>query len=169
MGGDVIPAALVRSARISSPVLKSLDQRLIWFVLVRIVNGAGRLIEEAVVPVATPEHQSRRERARRVVKRALASHARHVIDFVTSIARDRARALTRECGQWTSRALLRERRLRDAAAGEAGTLIQPGLFDKRAIRNQEVITRIDRPPSTPRACEPPFWKPLELQLRGRRK
>jgi hypothetical protein len=112
---------------------------VIWFVLVRIANGAGRLIEEAMVPVATAApRRSRLKDLRPVLKGALTAQASPITEAVASIARERALALDRDCAGWSARALARERQLREAAVDDTGGLIQPGLFDGRAVKTRQL-------------------------------
>jgi superfamily II DNA or RNA helicase len=134
-----VPCTLLRSVRSGSLALRSLDQRVIWFVLVRIANGAGRLIEEAMVPVATAApRRSRLKDLRPVLKGALTAQASPITEAVASIARERALALDRDCAGWSARALARERQLREAAVDDTGGLIQPGLFDGRAVKTRQL-------------------------------
>ena len=139
---EVVPATQITSARFTSSLLRSLDRQLIWFVLVRIANGAGRLVEDTIVPVAmSVPDESKGGDVRGIMRRALALHARRITELVSSIAQERVRTLDRECAEWTSRALTRERHLREAAAEDAPTLIQPGLFDSRAARAQATASQ----------------------------
>ena len=151
-----LPEGILPVARIRSLDLRSLDHQLqasaIFFVRVRIANGAGRLVEDALLPLAVPAsadygpakagHDAQSGRLKR---RDVRSRAERLIDRVgpaaialaTRLAHDRARSIDAESAEWVRRAVHREDLLSREGGEEMTPLVQAGLFDNRALANRQ--------------------------------
>jgi hypothetical protein len=99
---------------------------------------AGRLIEDTLVPIGIPVARStvslRRRELRVTVEALLASLLPDFTRVAAAHAQARADEITRETAELFSGALARETRIRMSAAGHPAPLVQPGLFDNRAIQ-----------------------------------
>ncbi len=111
---------------------------LIAFMRVRLVTRAGRLIENTLLPIGVPlEKSTRRLRRREVRARAkalLATIQPDLVRVAAEHARYRERAIGLESTEKAARAIDRERRITQSSSG-AATLVQPGLFDARAVKH----------------------------------
>ena len=109
----------------------------IFFTRARIADGSGRLVEELVIPVE--------------VNREPGDHAQKVFDRWQRLVRSvclaevakRTTGLAWEYRHGLAQARAREARLVETARTDRAGLVQPGLFDRRAMN--------DRPPA-PDAC-----------------
>jgi superfamily II DNA or RNA helicase len=127
---------------------------VIWFVRARIVNGAGRLVEDMLVPVladpaggaVSPKFagfprttaeggQCRRRRDVRAYAEQLVEQlAPAVISVVSKHVEARAKQIAVVSAQWIDRALIRERALSNISEADTAFLIQAGLFDARTLK-----------------------------------
>jgi len=128
---DLVPVTVVEFRR---------PGHFIAFMRVRLVTGAGRLVEDVLVPVAVPFGMQRRSGVREVRATAEALVARLRPALVRSArqhARAREKTIVRESAEWAARAIERERRIGDeAAATRVSSPVQAGLFDSRALKQQ---------------------------------
>lgn len=114
---------------------------VVFFVRAGIIDTAGRLLEYLIVTVGVPLPNLSHHRRRRDVR----SHAQHLCDraapAVLAIAREqiarRAAAIRSEYGRGLERALRREEQLATIVNRDASSLVQAGLFDGRALKDQE--------------------------------
>jgi hypothetical protein len=107
----------------------------IWFLRGRIVNGAGLLIEDTLVPLLMPV-AGENGRSRDLID----ALSKRFLDVVTEAAtehlRRRARLIASDGGAWIMRAAIRERQISANVTPQAG-LLQDGLFDHRLRRERE--------------------------------
>ena len=130
LSDQTVPITVVRSAETS---LTSLFR-------IRVVTGAGRLIENALVPVRMPIDAPRTRLTRRdarVLAESLAARfgaelARHAKQH----ADRRACTIALESAHSIARAVRRERAIADVLAPHGLPLVQPGLFDRRALKER---------------------------------
>jgi hypothetical protein len=127
---QVVPVTVLRSSRAS----------LISFFRIRLVTRAGRLIEDALVPVRLPIDPPRRRLERKEV-RALAEtlierFGADLLRHVRAHAHHRARAIILESSQSIATAVTRERGIADSVAAHRSQLVQAGLFDSRALKQK---------------------------------
>ena len=119
-------------------VLKSPSPSLTSFFRVRLVTGAGRLIEDSLVPLRMPidrvdtplTRRGARALAESLMRRfgpSLAQHAR-------GSAHDRARAIGEELAHAIARAISRERAIAACLAPHGMPPVQAGLFDNKALK-----------------------------------
>jgi superfamily II DNA or RNA helicase len=143
----VIPVTCIRSRAITSGACA------IWFVRVRIANRAGRLVEDALVPIAVPDAPNAMARVTGTMRRRVVrARAERLVDDVgplavavaTQVARDRAKAIGAESAEWVRRAVRREDHLSRAASNAVAPLVQAGLFDNRAIASSQDAQRQQR-------------------------
>jgi hypothetical protein len=138
--------------RIPVCVLRSRDRRssnspdAIWFYRTRIINGCGRLVEDALVPVRSPLAAAdaagcccfnvRRRSVRAVAERVF----EHYQEAASSVARlhleRRASQIAGESRGWIVRARMREQQLSQTLQ-TTSPLFQAGLFDGRSLRQRE--------------------------------
>ncbi|HKY21280.1 MAG TPA: helicase-related protein [Vicinamibacterales bacterium] len=125
--------------------LPSLRGSTICFVRIRIANGAGRLIEDALVPILVPDHgaakaahyvRQRRRDIRARAERLLDRIRPAVVALATQVAGDRMKDLDVEGAGWVERALRREAHLSRAVTSTAPLPVQAGLFDNRALASK---------------------------------
>ena len=135
----VIPVLSTRSMGRRSP-------SVIWFVRIRIANRLGRLMEDRLVPVVTrgsdyvptqAGHHLRRRELRAIARQIIDAVGPAVIHVASQLAEERAQLINREVGEWLPRAMLRENYLSRTAVAGVSSLIQPGLFDNRAVKQNE--------------------------------
>jgi len=157
LDAGVIPVTCIRSLRAST----------ICFVRVRIANGAGRLVEDALLPIVVPDRRpadaddgpaeaghymvgsgfSRTDRTRNIRARAEQLIDRigpAAIAFATRLAHERANAIDAESAEWVRRAVRREVDLSRAASHAMPLPVQAGLFDNRAVARQQEFERQQR-------------------------
>ena len=157
LDGRVIPVTCIRSLRAST----------LCFVRVRIANGTGRLVEDALLPIVVPDRGpadaddgpaeaghdvvgsgfSRTDRTRTIRARAEQLIDRigpAAIAFATRLAHDRANAIDAESAEWVRRAVRREVHLSRAAAHAMPLPVQAGLFDNREVASKQESERQQR-------------------------
>ena len=143
----VIPVTRIRSEVFGSKA------GAIWFVRVRIGNRAGRLVEDMLVPIAVRDPPYAATGVGGTARRRLVrAHAEQWLDdigpvaiaFATQLARNRAKAIDAESAEWVQRAVRRENHLSRAASKAMAPLVQPGLFDNRAVASKEDLRRQHR-------------------------
>jgi hypothetical protein len=61
-----------------------------------------------------------------------------VVQFASKLGEERAQAISRGLKAWLPRAAHREDWLAQRAASGFSSLVQPGLFDKRAVKYQQL-------------------------------
>ena len=139
----IVPVTFVRSRDLR--VADRSAPCVVCFVRLRIANCAGRLVENAIVPLAfwgrgRPEaarRHLRRRDVRALAEQMLRQHERAVIGFASRLGRERAAVIDRETAESVKRVVRRERRILEIAA-RVPVPVQPGLFDNRALRRQIV-------------------------------
>lgn len=128
--------------------LKRTDGRpsVIWFVRGRIVNGAGRFVEDMLVPVllrhsdpAEAGPHRRRRDVRAYAEQLIETLAPAVISVVNTHVDARVKRIAADSAEWIDRALIRERALSKISAADTAFLIQAGLFDARALKEHEAV------------------------------
>jgi superfamily II DNA or RNA helicase len=123
---------------------------VIWFMRARIVNGAGRLVEETLVPVLLPSHRlagpadgghihSRPREVRAYAERLIARFEPAVTALVRQQIALRVTRIAEESAGCIARALERERHMAKSVADDRFSLVQAGLFDNRALRHDEAV------------------------------
>jgi hypothetical protein len=132
-----IPAAVIRR-----PMAAGLARHaVIFFTRTRIVDGSGRLVEERVIPVEVSgeihgQPQKLFERWRALVRSVcLAEVARRMADLASEYRHGLQRARTRES------------QLADMARADRDALVQPSLFDRRALNDRVAVADDGRPES----------------------
>ena len=144
---DVIPVTVVRSRD-----LRSTDRKFgasaVWLIRIRIATRAGRLVEDTLLPVTVPfldgRCHARRRHVRAMTEQMVAESKALVFDFVSGLADERAGVIARESAEWVARALRREHHLSRTHAADVAPLIQAGLFDNRALKQQEIAEQEHR-------------------------
>jgi superfamily II DNA or RNA helicase len=112
---------------------------LVWFVQLRTATGTGRIVDEQIIPLGVAETGAwRRRNCRSIAGRAISDATPAIMAFASRFADARARSLEPLIREWAARALRREKFLRDLAASGQNGLVQPGLFDSRALRLREL-------------------------------
>jgi hypothetical protein len=102
--------------------------------LTRIVDGSGRLVEDLIIPIEVRFRQPGPQ------PRTLFEHCHALIRSacLTEVAR-RITALASEYGRGLERARSREAHLAQLAEADKAALIQPGLFDGRAVKERVAV------------------------------
>jgi hypothetical protein len=62
-----------------------------------------------------------------------------VLDFATQLSEQRAAAIKQELAEWLPRPAFREDCLARMAVSGLSPLVQPGLFDRRALRREQLV------------------------------
>jgi hypothetical protein len=162
-----IPVAAVRSPLFAS-LNHHLPASVIWFIRVRLADALGRIIDDRVIALATqgtakvghgpadhlrqgyggpPElyakaetgHYLRKRRdLRAIAEQVIELYGPVVLDFATQLSEQRAEAIRLELADWLPRPALREDWLSRMAVSGLSSPVQPGLFDKRALRRQQL-------------------------------
>lgn len=113
----------------------------IFFVHVTIVDAAGRALEDLLVPVHVKFRALIHRRRRRDVRRDGEDiHDRHQTAVVAAVREHVSTRLTNISNQYDcglARSIRREEQLSRLLAGERPSLVQAGLFDRRAIKEYE--------------------------------
>jgi superfamily II DNA or RNA helicase len=117
---------------------------VICFVHAQIVNGAGRLIEDMLVPLELSPSSStesstlsRRRHARTYAEQFVQTFGASVTAFAETLIEIRAAQIQSASADWVTRSLIREQDLSKIVAADATGLIQAGLFDTRAVKLHE--------------------------------
>jgi ERCC4-related helicase len=145
LSDGVIPVAAVRSPPFASRN-DHVPASVIWFIRVRLANSLGRIIEDRVIPLADrgPAEAghyvlSRRRRdLRAAAERVIDVFGPAVLDFATQLSEQRAAAIKQELAEWLPRPAFREDCLARMAVSGLSPLVQPGLFDRRALRREQL-------------------------------
>jgi superfamily II DNA or RNA helicase len=121
-------------------VVRSAPSALTSFFRVRLVTGAGRSIENALVPVRMPINAPRtpltRRDARALAESLTARFGAELARHAKEHADRRARAIAQESAHSMARAVRRERAIADILAPHGLRLVQAGLFDRRALKEK---------------------------------
>lgn len=127
---DIVPVTILRSA----------DAALISFFHIRLVTAAGRLAEEALVPVRIlMEHPQIpfTRRATRALAESLAKRfGPELMRCIRHHAEEHAAAISIEFTQSIARGVRRERTIASRVAASSSDLVQAGLFDTRALKDK---------------------------------
>lgn len=121
-------------------VHRSIEPSLVALYHIRLATGAGRLIEETMLPIRLPLRSPRG----RLTPRDARAFAESLIDACGSeLARHarehaarRARAIELECAEAVERGMRRERAVIDHAAAHPVVLVQAGLFESRVLKEK---------------------------------
>ena len=127
---DVVPLVAHR-ARESS---------LLAFYRIRLVTRAGRLIEDAMLPVRLPfcplqQRLSSRE-ARALAESLIATFGGELARHAREHANRRADTIELECAAAIERGIRRERAVTDRAVCHPAVFVQAGLFESRALKEK---------------------------------
>ena len=114
-----------------------LRQRIVAIVRVEHEDGRGRLVDSTLVPMtfAISDRALRRQRGLNAI---LDVAATILLSRAAETTQERRREIARLAAEFTSTYLARERRIAEATLVDAGNLIQPGLFDRRAERARAI-------------------------------
>ena len=127
---DVIPVTVVRSEPAS----------LTCFFRLRFVTRTGRLVEDRLLPVQIsierPELRLGRKSARALAESLIVTFGNHLLECAREYAAQRARALASELSASGSKTIGRERAIARGMDASDAELLQPGLFDARAVKDQ---------------------------------
>jgi hypothetical protein len=127
---DLVPVTVVELRR---------PGHFIAFMRVRLVTGAGRLLEDVLVPIGVPFGMQRRLGSRdvRATAEALVAALRPaLVRTARQHAYAREKTIARESAEWAARAIERERRIGEQAAATDVLPVQAGLFDSRALKQR---------------------------------
>jgi hypothetical protein len=117
------------------------DSGAIFFARVKIVDASGRVLEDLLVPVRVKFRALIRGKRRRDVRRdGQDIHDRHqpaVVAAVREHVSTRLTNISNQYGSGLARSMRREEHLARLLAGEIPALVQPGLFDRRAVKERE--------------------------------
>jgi hypothetical protein len=157
------PTRLLPDGMLTS-VLRRRDARsfhlpaAIFLTRTRIVDGAGRLVEDVFVPIevrgaTVARHQRRREMAR--AAQALFDDSRALVRAacLEEVAR-RLSDLGSIYNRGLARARARESQVAALADAERRAMVQPGLFDDRATAHREPVDGLWRQETLDRAASP---------------
>ncbi len=137
----VIPVTALRSNILRTQGHKEIPS-VIWLLRVRIGNRAGRLVEDRLVAVASSmnpvRRRLRRQEVRGTAERMLYELGPSVIEVASRLGRRRAIEIARVAEEGIVRAQRRERQLAATEAASVAGLVQPGLFDSRALKRQRL-------------------------------
>jgi superfamily II DNA or RNA helicase len=130
----------VRGEVVPVTVVKSRDTSLISFFRVRLVTGAGRLIEDRLLPVRLPldrlDLPLARKEARSLAESLIAHFGPELLRRAHTHADERARAIARAAAESIATSAERERRIAHCVAAYSSPLVQAGLFDSRALKEK---------------------------------
>jgi len=119
-------------------VLRSRGASLISFFRVRLVTGAGRLMEDALVPLRIPldgiETPRTRRGARALAESLMARFGPGLARDAEQCAHQRARDIAIESAHSIARCVSRERAIAACLAPHGLPPVQAGLFDNRALK-----------------------------------
>jgi superfamily II DNA or RNA helicase len=134
--GDVVPVTVVKSS----------DTSLISFFRIRLVTGAGRLIEDTLLPVRLPldrvNFRLGRSEARGLAESLIARFGPALRRHAHAHADERARTIALDAVESIATSAERERRIAACVTAHGSPLVQAGLFDSRALK--EKWTRDER-------------------------
>ena len=120
--------------------MRSPEASLTSFFRIRLVTGAGRLIENALVPVRVPIDAPRtpltRKDARALAESLAARFGAELARHAKQHADRRACAIALESAHSIARAVSRERAIADILAPPGLPPVQAGLFDRRALKER---------------------------------
>ncbi len=127
---QVVPVTVARSPRAS----------LISFFRFRLVTRAGRLIEDRLLPIRLPlarlARPAGRREARTVAESLMAIFGAELRRHARAHADACAHARAREAAGSLAAATRRERAIARHVASDGAALVQPGLFDGRALKQK---------------------------------
>ncbi len=119
-----------------------LRKHLIAFMRLRIVSGAGRFVEDALIAIGVRFDVTQRRLVRRNVRataEALVTSLRPaLIQAAGQHLRAREETIARDSAQWAARALAREYHIASHGV-RLEPLVQAGLFDSRALKQQSAL------------------------------
>jgi len=134
---DQVPVTMIRaSAR--GPLR---NPGAIFFVRVKVIDASGRVLEELLVPAQVKFHQMNHGKRRRDVRSdGQQVFDRHQADVVATVGEHVSTRLTNISNQYwcgLGRLTRREEHLAGLLGREMPALVQPSLFDRRALRDRE--------------------------------
>jgi superfamily II DNA or RNA helicase len=116
------------------------DASLVSFFRIRLLTGAGRLLEDDLVPVRLridpPQRRLDRKGARALAETLMDSFGSELLRRARAYGDERARRIAIEAARPSATAAARERRIADGIAARESPLVQAGLFDSRALREK---------------------------------
>jgi superfamily II DNA or RNA helicase len=121
-------------------VVRGADAALIAFFRIRLMTCAGRLLENDLVPVRLPINPPRRRldrnEVRELAESLIRSFGSELLGYARAHGDERARAIAAETALTLATAASREHEIAHAAAARGPQLVQPGLFDTRALKQK---------------------------------
>jgi superfamily II DNA or RNA helicase len=122
----------IATTRLNTTRLR-LQERLVAIVRVEQEDGRGRLVDSTLVPM-TFALSNRAFRRQNGINAILDAAATTLLVRAAEAAQQRHHEIARLAADFTSTHLARERAIAEAVLVDTGTLVQPGLFDRRAER-----------------------------------
>jgi superfamily II DNA or RNA helicase len=123
--------------------VRGADAALIAFFRIRLVSGAGRLLEDDLVPVCMridpPAHRLGRKAIRTLAESFLRHFGCELVACARAYGDERARTLAQEAARPAATAASRERGIVERIAAHQSPLVQAGLFDNRAVKHKRAV------------------------------
>ena len=136
LADETVPVTVVRSPGAS----------LIPFFRIRVVTGAGRLIEDTLVPVRVPidavQNRLSPKAARALAEASVARFGALAAHHARQHANVQSLAAARDSRHWIARAMRRERAIAECLTADGPAPVQAGLFDNRELK--EMCAQEDR-------------------------
>jgi transposase len=113
----------------------------IFFARAKVVDASGRVLEELLVPAQVKfrplNHGKRRRDVRSDGRQVLDRHQPAVVAAVREHVSTRLTSISDQYGRGLARSTRREEHLGKLLAREIPALVQPSLFDRRALKDRE--------------------------------
>jgi superfamily II DNA or RNA helicase len=145
----VVPATTLRLSRKNGPEndVRCPAPSLIVFCRTRLVNRAGRLVEDTLIPVLVPLARlaaaNKRRDVRALVEQSIGNYQSLLIFHARAGAEKRARAIEIASAGTAARVVRRESHITQWIGATHSGLIQDGLFDNRAAKKRREAQRRD--------------------------
>jgi superfamily II DNA or RNA helicase len=121
-------------------VVRSHDASLTSLYRIRLVTRAGRLIEDALVPVRIrieqPAGRLTRRAARAFAESLMAAYGGELLQHARIHAEQRAHDISADVADAITCSITRERAIAEAVAAEPARFVQAGLFDTRSLKQK---------------------------------
>jgi hypothetical protein len=116
------------------------DASIVCFFRIRLLSGAGRLLEDGLVPVRLridpPRHRLDRKAARALAESLIDHFGPELLRHARAYGDERAHSIATEAARPSAAAAARERQIANAMTARKSPLVQAGLFDSRALREK---------------------------------